>query len=44
MAKFDAAVRAKLPGARAEQVMALVDQPEALEATPITELIAMYHG
>ncbi|MBW3550605.1 MAG: bifunctional 2-methylcitrate dehydratase/aconitate hydratase, partial [Proteobacteria bacterium] len=37
MAKFESAMRTRLPAARADQVMALVAQPEMLEATSITE-------
>lgn len=42
MAKFEAAIRAKLPAAQAERLLALAAKPEELEALPITEFLALF--
>jgi 2-methylcitrate dehydratase len=39
MAKFESAIRAKLPAAKADRLMALAGDPAALEAIPITVLM-----
>ena len=39
MAKFESAIRAKLPAAKADRLMALAGDPDSLERTPITELM-----
>ena len=44
MAKFEAAIRAKLPAANAAKLMALAAAPAALEATPITEFLALFQS
>ena len=40
MAKFEAAIRARLPPGKADQLLALATEPEKLEAMPVTELMA----
>ncbi len=40
MAKFEAAIRARLPAGKADQLLALAAEPEKLEAMPVTELMA----
>ncbi|HZH42469.1 MAG TPA: bifunctional 2-methylcitrate dehydratase/aconitate hydratase [Lysobacter sp.] len=42
MAKFEAAVRAKLPADRADRLIALANAPEQLEAMPITEFMGLF--
>ncbi|MEG3191262.1 bifunctional 2-methylcitrate dehydratase/aconitate hydratase [Lysobacter sp. D1-1-M9] len=42
MAKFEKAIRAKLPEAQAERLLALSAEPERLEAMPITELLGLF--
>lgn len=42
MAKFEKAIRAKLPAAQAERLLALSAEPEQLEAMPITELLGLF--
>lgn len=42
MAKFEAAIRAKLPAAQAERLLALAAKPEELEALPITEFLGLF--
>ena len=44
LAKFEAAMRARLPAAQVEQILALVAQPEKLEALSITSFMAMFSG
>ena len=44
IAKFEAAIRARLPAANADRLMALADDPARLEATPITELMGLLQG
>ena len=44
MAKFEAAIRAKLPVANADKLMALAADPARLEATPITEFMALFQS
>ena len=44
MAKFEAAIRAKLPAAHADKLMALAGDPAKLEATAITELMALFQA
>ncbi|MGH8077227.1 MAG: MmgE/PrpD family protein, partial [Lysobacter sp.] len=44
MAKFEAAIRAKLPAAKADKLMALAADPATLEATPITEFLALFQN
>ena len=41
MAKFEAAIRAKLPPAQVEQLLALAADPGRLEALPITRFMAL---
>jgi 2-methylcitrate dehydratase len=42
MAKFEAAVRAKLPAAQADRLLALANNPAELEALPVTEFMALF--
>jgi 2-methylcitrate dehydratase len=42
MAKFEAAIRARLPAAQAEQLLALAAQPAKLEALPITQFLTLF--
>ncbi|MEI2454227.1 bifunctional 2-methylcitrate dehydratase/aconitate hydratase [Lysobacter firmicutimachus] len=42
MAKFEAAIRAKLPAAQAERLLALAAKPDELEALPITEFLGLF--
>lgn len=42
MAKFEAAIRARLPIANADRLMALAADPAALETMPITDLMALF--
>jgi 2-methylcitrate dehydratase len=44
MAKFESAIRTRLPAAQMEQVLALVAQPKMLDALPITEFIALFRS
>jgi len=44
MAKFEAAIRARLPADKADRLLALANAPEQLEALPITEFMALLHG
>ena len=44
MAKFEAAIRAKLPAVNADKLMALAADPATLEATPITEFLALFQS
>jgi 2-methylcitrate dehydratase len=42
MAKFQAAIRAHLPAAQADRLMALAGKPDALEAMPISDFLNLY--
>jgi len=42
MAKFEAAIRAKLPAAQAERLLALANNPAELEALPVTEFMSLF--
>ncbi|ROU05084.1 bifunctional 2-methylcitrate dehydratase/aconitate hydratase [Lysobacter enzymogenes] len=42
MAKFEAAIRAKLPAAQAERLLALANNPAELEALPVTEFMGLF--
>ena len=42
MAKFEAAIRAHLPPAQADRLMALAGDPAALDALPVTEFMSLY--
>ena len=44
MAKFEAAIRAKLPAASADRLIALARDPARLEATAITELMGLFQS
>lgn len=44
MAKFEAAIRARLPAAQAEQLLALAADPARLEAMPITAFMALFRS
>jgi 2-methylcitrate dehydratase len=42
MAKFEAAIRARLPAANVDTLLALAAEPSRLEAMPVTEFIALF--
>lgn len=42
MAKFESAIRSRLPAANAAQLLALASRPEHLEAMPITEFMGLF--
>lgn len=42
MAKFESAIRARLPADRADRLMALAHAPGELEAMPITDFLALF--
>ena len=42
MAKFQAAIRAHLPAAQADRLMAVVAKPADLEAMPISDFLNLY--
>jgi len=42
MAKFESAMRARLPAAQADKLMALAADPAALEIMPITEFVGLF--
>ena len=42
MAKFEAAIRAHLPAAQADRLVALASDPSALDALPVTEFMSLY--
>ncbi len=44
MAKFERAIRARLPKANADRLVALAAEPDKLEAMPITEFLALFQG
>ncbi|HEY0662282.1 MAG TPA: bifunctional 2-methylcitrate dehydratase/aconitate hydratase [Lysobacter sp.] len=44
MAKFESAIRGKLPATKVERLLALADAPEQLESTSITELLALFRS
>jgi len=44
MAKFERAIRAKLPAVKADRLLALAAEPDTLEAMPITELMALFQN
>jgi 2-methylcitrate dehydratase len=43
MAKFEKAVRARLPAANADRLMELAARPEQLEALPVTRFLSLFH-
>ncbi len=44
MAKFERAIRARLPKANADRLLALAADPDTLEAMPITDFLALFRG
>ncbi|RPE77302.1 bifunctional 2-methylcitrate dehydratase/aconitate hydratase [Vulcaniibacterium tengchongense] len=44
MAKFESAIRAKLPAGRADELLALAAQPERLEALPVTRFLELFRA
>ena len=44
MDKFEKAIRARLPAANADRLLELAAHPDKLEATPITEFLALFQG
>ena len=42
MAKFEAAIRAHLPAGQADRLMALANDPAALDALPLPEFMSLY--
>jgi 2-methylcitrate dehydratase len=44
MAKFESAIRGRLPAAKVERLLALAAAPEQLEATSITNLLALFRS
>ena len=44
MAKFEAAIRAHLPAAQADRLVALASDPSALDALPVTEFMSLYRA
>jgi 2-methylcitrate dehydratase len=42
MAKFQAAIRAHLPAAQADRLMALAAKPADLEAMPVSDFLNLY--